>query len=54
MENIYLKSIPSETVKYIRKIQGEIKIKKNVGKYSLSATVIKIVNEHQEFTKSKK
>lgn len=47
MTSIYVKGIPEELAKYILKIQWENKIKKGVGKYSQSQTLIQIIKEHK-------
>lgn len=47
MTTIYLKGIPEDIAKYILKIQWENKIKKGVGTYSQSQSVIQIIKEHK-------
>lgn len=47
MSSIYVKGIPEDLVKHILKIQWDNKIKKGVGKYSQSQTVIQIIREHK-------
>lgn len=48
MTTIYLKGIPEDVAKYILKIQWENKIKKGVGTYSQSQSVIQIIKEHKK------
>lgn len=43
-----LKNIPPEVLKYILKMQGEIKQTRGIGQFSMESTVYKIINEHKE------
>lgn len=47
---IYLKSIPTETFKFILKIQGDAKYSKGISQYSLERTVLKIIEDYQKLT----
>lgn len=54
MAAIRLKYLPEDIIKYILKIQGEIKSKKGIGQYSQELTVMQIIREHKEFKEGKK
>lgn len=54
MAVINLKAIPQDILRYLLKIQGEIKSEKNIAQYSLEQTVYRIVKEHQAFNKIQK
>lgn len=51
MTTIYVKAIPEEIVDFILKIQGDIKRKKKVGKYSQSQTIIHIIGEYKKISR---
>ena len=51
---ITVKSIPPELCKFILRTQLEIKLKKGVGKYSQSQTIIYMLNEYSKITGNKK
>ena len=46
--------MPEDVRKYILKVQGDIKAKKGIGKYSQQQTIIAIIREHQQLAKGKK
>lgn len=48
MTSIYVKAIPEDLVSFILKTQWDLKIKKKVGKYSQSQTIIHIVKEYKK------
>lgn len=48
MADILLKNIPEELFKHLLDIQGEEKVKKGIGKFSLCLTVFKIIRSHKE------
>lgn len=48
-----LKNIPKDVLKYILKMQGEIKQTRGIGQFSMESTVYKIINEHKELTEKK-
>ena len=41
--------VPPDIHSYVLKIQGDIKSKKGLGKYSQQKTILTIIKEHQEF-----
>lgn len=43
--SITVKAIPPEVMRELRKKQNRMKELKNVGKYSLSATIVKVLRE---------
>lgn len=47
---VTVKAIPEELVKFILKVQGDIKMQKCVGKYSQSQTIIHIIKEYKKTT----
>lgn len=49
-----LKNIPENVLKYILKMQGEIKQTRGTAQFSMESTVYKIINEHKELTEKKK
>lgn len=53
MRAIYLKNIPKDVAVFILKAQGEIKVKKGIGKYSQSATVVGMLQEYITMKKQK-
>lgn len=53
MAAIRLRAIPPNVIKYVLKIQNEMKRKRKIGQYSQELTVIQIIKEHEEM-KSKK
>lgn len=50
MASIYLKQVPEKTLKYILKIQGEIKCDKGISQYSLERTIYTMLEELQKIT----
>jgi len=52
MTSIYLKNIPEDLAEFILKNQWDIKIKKKIGKYSQSQTVIHIIKEYKKIVET--
>lgn len=48
-----LKNMPMDIKKYILKVQGEMKVKKGLSRYSQELTIYKIIKEHMEFMNKK-
>lgn len=53
MAAIQLKSVPEPLIKYILKIQRDMKNKRKIGQYSQELTVLQIIKEHQEMSAKK-
>jgi hypothetical protein len=51
---IQIKNIPTETYCFILKAQTDMKIKKKCGQYSLSQTVLNLLDELKAIKESKK
>lgn len=45
--------MPDDVRKYVLKIQGELKVKKGLGKYSQQLAIFQIIREHKEFKEKK-
>lgn len=48
MHSIKLKTIPENLFKHLLIVQGEIKVEKKIGTYSLEKTVLKIIEDHKK------
>lgn len=48
MPSITLRSISPDVVKYILKVQSEIKSKKKIRQYSRELTLVQIIKEHRD------
>jgi len=53
MAAIRLRAIPPSVIKYILKVQNEMKRKRKIGQYSQELTVIQIIREHEEMNSKK-
>lgn len=53
MAAIQLKAVPENLIKYVLKVQREMKDKRSIGQYSQELTVLQIIKEHQEMTAKK-
>jgi hypothetical protein len=48
---IHMKDVPDDVLKFILKIQGEVKTTKCIKQYSMELTIYKLLREHRDYKK---